>query len=280
MLNKLHLKPKSFASGQIMPPGSKSIANRVLPMAAFSKGSTEIFNIPNGEDVQLMLKALQTLGITLQEKESSTILQGKPSSSGITGSPVQLNLGNSGTCMRNLAAMLCATEGLYELDGIPRMRERPIKDLIDGLWPLLGDTQIEYMGKQGYPPLKINAKGLKGGETEISGMISSQFITGLLLSLAMADAKSQVRIKDQLVSRPYVDMTLKLLNQFGIKAFEEPALQFQIHPDQGLQTPGQWIIEPDASSASYFWAAGAIAGGACYSERLKQKLYSRRICFL
>jgi 3-phosphoshikimate 1-carboxyvinyltransferase len=176
--------------------------------------------------------------------------------------PIPLFLGNSGTSMRILTATLCGGRGAFSLDGIPRMRERPIGDLVAALLPLCGDTRIGYGEKHGFPPLIIEARGLRGGRAQIAGGVSSQFTTGLLLSLPLCREPVTLSVQGKLVSAPYVAMTLAIMRDFGVVVENDNFETFRWIPGQHYQSPGTYVVEPDASSASYFLAAGAIAGGS------------------
>ena len=259
-MDSLVLAPVRSARGRVRPPGSKSIGNRVLPLAAMAAGTTRLANLPDGEDVELMRTALLRLGIPMRESEGNlevTGLGGPLRSE----TPVDLFLGNSGTATRFLAALLAAGRGTFGIDGVPRMRERPIRDLVDALRPLAGGTRILYAGAEGFPPLRIEAQGLAGGTTRIQGDVSSQFLTGLLMALPLCQGPVEVQVAGTLVSAPYVDLTLRILEAFGVTITNDGHRRFS-HPGRcAYASPGVYEVEPDASSASYFLAAGAIAGG-------------------
>jgi 3-phosphoshikimate 1-carboxyvinyltransferase len=175
--------------------------------------------------------------------------------------PVELFLGNSGTATRILTALLAAGQGEFAIDGVARMRERPIRDLVDALRPIAGSTQVTYAGNEGFPPLRIEARGLAGGTTRIKGNVSSQFLTGLVMALPLSRARAQVEVDGTLVSAPYVELTLRVMEAFGVKVGNDGFRRFSVPGGQGYTSPGSYVVEPDASSASYFLAAGAIAGG-------------------
>jgi 3-phosphoshikimate 1-carboxyvinyltransferase len=258
-MDALTLPPAQFAFGSVEPPGSKSISNRVLPLAAIAKGRTRLTHLPDGEDVELMRSALGQLGFGLSEVGESLSIEGLGGP--ITSlKPVELFLGNSGTSMRILTALLCAGQGEFGVDGIARMRERPIADLIDALRPIAGNTVVTYGAKSGFPPLKILAQGLSGGKTTIKGNVSSQFLTGLLLALPLCQAAVEVEVEGKLVSAPYVELTLRIMKAFGVAVENQDFRRFILKDPHGYLSPGDFPIEPDASSASYFLAAGAIAG--------------------
>jgi 3-phosphoshikimate 1-carboxyvinyltransferase len=246
-------------SGSVRPPGSKSIANRALPLAALA-GATMVSNLPDGEDVVLMQKALEGLGAPLSGSGMPETLTGE----GFFRAPqggISLHLGNSGTATRILTALLAAGKGVFRIDGVPRMRERPIGDLVDALRPLSGETKIHYEGKEGFPPLKIEARGLAGGKTSIRGNLSSQFVTGLLMAMPLCRGRVEVEIEGTLVSAPYVDLTLKVMEDFGAKVERDGYRRFWIDNPSGYKREAPYEVEPDASSASYFLAGAAIANG-------------------
>ncbi len=266
----LDLPPLNAASGTVRLPGSKSISNRVLLLAGLAQGSTAVHDLLDSDDTQVMLDALSALGCSLR-------FDGGVLHVGGIGGRLQVNvaklfLGNAGTAMRPLAAVLAvltATQGgSFELSGVPRMHERPIGDLVDALRPL-GCT-IEDLGQPGYPPLRIS--GQSGGRLatqrpiQVRGDVSSQFLTALLLALPLAAGEGEivVDVQGELISRPYVEITIRLLARFGIHVQRQGWQRFVIPQGSRYTTPGSIHVEGDASSASYFVAVGAIAahGGA------------------
>lgn len=253
---KLPHVPRLPGSFRVAPPGSKSIANRALPLAALARGTTHVENLPDGEDVALMRKALAGLGFAATGRGDEETLEG----SGVfrAASPAEIFLGNSGTATRILTALLAAGEGTFRVTGVPRMYERPIGDLVDALRPLCGGTEIIYDGKEGFPPLTITARGLAGGTTKIRGNLSSQFVTGLLMAMPLCRGRVEVEIDGTLVSAPYVDLTLKVMADFGALVERNGHKRFWIEAPAGYRSPGSFFVEPDASSASYFLAAAAI----------------------
>lgn len=246
----------------VRPPGSKSIANRVLPLAALGRGTVRLDNLPDGEDVTLMRKALGQLGFPVVVDGLVETFSG----AGTFKAPhagVEIFLGNSGTATRILTALLSAGEGDFRITGIPRMYERPIGDLVDALRPLCGETEIMYDGKEGFPPLTLKARGLAGGTTKIRGNLSSQFVTGLLMAMPLCRGRVEVEVDGVLVSAPYVDMTLRVMEDFGAPVERDGHRRFWIEAPRGYRNPesaGTYVVEPDASSASYFLAAAAITG--------------------
>ena len=244
-------------------PGSKSIANRVLPLAAMADGISLIHNVPDvGEDVQLMLVALSQLGVQIEKVATAANGCSSYKIHGCAGKlPVaqaELFLGNSGTSIRFLSALLAVLPGSYVLTGIQRMKERPIKDLLAALRQL--GAQIECVENEGYPPLHTQAfQDSNLPQIELSGKISSQYLTGLLMALPQLKREISIKIYDELISRPYVEITLELLKIFGAKAAETSPNCFTIYPIENLQAV-EYTVEPDASSASYFLALGAMRG--------------------
>ncbi len=259
-MKQLYLEPISKISGEITLPGSKSLSNRALLLAALSNEICTITNLLDSDDVRYMLKALSQLGVSynLLDNNKTCILQGVGGNFNIEDN-LELFLGNAGTAMRPLCATLCLskTRKSIILTGEPRMKERPIKDLVIGLQGL-GAT-VSYLENEGYPPLKISSNGLKGGKICISGAISSQFLTALLMIAPLCNEKVTIEIIDELVSKPYVDITIKMMADFGVKVEHSNYKTFTIEP-QKYQAPAHYSIEGDASSASYFLAAAAIKG--------------------
>lgn len=258
-MESLTLQPVRAVSGTVQIPGSKSLSNRILLLAALAEGTTHITNLLDSDDVRHMLTALKALGVnyTLADDRRSCTVTGLGEALGKTDAP--LFLGNAGTAMRPLCAALCLGEGSYELTGEPRMYERPIGDLVDALQTLGAD--ITYLGTPGYPPLTINAHGLNGGEVSIKGNISSQFLTALLMAAPMAKQDLTIKVDGELVSKPYIDITLHTMKLFGVDVTNNDYQTFQIRAGQRYRSPGEVMVEGDASSASYFLAAAAIAGG-------------------
>jgi len=261
----LDLPPLRSASGTVRLPGSKSISNRVLLLAGLAEGTTAVHELLDSDDTRVMLDALATLGCSL--RRDGEVLQVTGLGGRLAVHEASLFLGNAGTAMRPLAAalaVLAATQGgRFELGGVPRMHERPIADLVDALRPL-GCT-IEDLGIPGYPPLRIS--GRAGGRLEttrpirVRGNVSSQFLTALLLALPLvADTGAVViEVDGELISRPYIDITLALLARFGIDVVREGWQRFTVPQGSRYRSPGAIHVEGDASSASYFIALGAIA---------------------
>lgn len=247
-------------AGEVRLPGSKSLSNRYLMLSAVAEGTTVLTGLLDSEDTSAMKGALRELGVVLEELgPDSLALQGLGGARFRTPSAA-LDLGNAGTAMRPLAASLCAGSGEFVLDGVARMRERPIGDLVDGLRPALAEGgRIDYLGNDGYPPLRIQARGLKGGVTTVRGGTSSQFLTGLLMAAPLAESPLEIRVEGELVSKPYIDITIALMERFGVRVERDGYCAFRLHPST-YRSPGTLAVEGDASSASYFLAFGALAG--------------------
>jgi 3-phosphoshikimate 1-carboxyvinyltransferase len=264
-VEQLVLQPISHVDGEVVIPGSKSLSNRALLLAAMARGQTTITNLLDSDDIRHMLNALKQLGVDyrLSPDKTTCVVNGRGGplvSDGNVEVEWELFLGNAGTAMRPLAAALCLSKGgQFILTGEPRMYERPIAHLIDALRPL--GAQVEYLQQEGYPPLKIIGTGLSGGEIEIDGSISSQFLTALLMSAPLADSDITIKVKGDLVSKPYIDITLDLMAKFGVAVNHAHYQRFFIRGGQHYVSPGEVMVEGDASSASYFLAAAAIRGG-------------------
>ncbi|ODP98702.1 3-phosphoshikimate 1-carboxyvinyltransferase [Salinivibrio kushneri] len=259
-MEQLTLSPISHVNGQINLPGSKSVSNRALLLAALASGTTRLTNLLDSDDVRHMLNAFTALGVDYQLSSDRTecVVQGlgQPFN---TAEATTLFLGNAGTAMRPLTAALCLGEGDVTLTGEPRMKERPIGHLVDALNAIGAD--IHYLETEGYPPLRIHGTGLAGGDVSIDGSISSQFLTALLMAAPFAEQETRITIKGDLVSKPYIDITLAIMAQFGVEVQNDQYQAFVIPAGQCYQSPGHFMVEGDASSASYFLAAAAIKGG-------------------
>lgn len=241
-------------------PGSKSITNRALVLAALSESGCTLHGALRSEDTEVMVEALRALGFGVDTDWDHDRIQVRRSAATPTIAAREANLfvGNSGTSMRFLAAMVSLGAGHYRLDGVPRMRERPIEDLLVALRQLGVDAQSE--AGTGCPPIVIQTTGLRGGEVRIRGDVSSQFLSGLLMAAPLAQRDITIAVEGVLVSRPYVDMTTAMMRDFGahLKQHDE---SFQIPGNQHYQR-AEFTIAADASAASYFFGAAAITGGS------------------
>lgn len=256
-MEQLTLTKRDRLNGTVTVPGSKSISNRYLLLSALAHGTTVIENLLESDDTERMQEALFALGITLSGDPSSgiTVEGGKGSLPGKSG---DLFLGNAGTAFRSLTAALALNGGDYQLRGIPRMHERPIKDLVTALNTI--GAKIDYLENEGYPPLVIKAGNITGDTVTVKGDVSSQYLTALLMALPMIGREFTIQIDGELISKPYITITLKALEQFGIKVINHDFQSFTIPVGARYLSPNHLFVEGDASSASYFLAAGAIAG--------------------
>jgi 3-phosphoshikimate 1-carboxyvinyltransferase len=254
----LTIQPIDRAAGAVRLPGSKSISNRALLLAALGDGETRLSGLLEADDTRVMIDALRTLGIEIRQEAHTTRVIG---CNGVFPQrQARLSLGNAGTAMRSLTAALAFANGRYHLDGVARMRDRPIGDLVDALNAL--GARVRYELQVGYPPLMIApASRLASDQVDIKGGVSSQFVSGLLMAAPLAAPERGLRVcvPGTLISQPYVAMTIAMMAQFGVKV-ERDGAEFHV-PRGGYTSPGEYAVEGDASGASYFLALGAIAGG-------------------
>ncbi len=268
----LDLPPLATAAGSVQLPGSKSISNRVLLLAALSEGTTEVHDLLASEDTRVMLDGLRQIGCGVEQTGSTVRITGLGERA--PHSPQKLFLGNAGTAMRPLTAALALLGGEFELSGVPRMHERPIGDLVAALRQL--GCRIDYLGNDGFPPLRIaHADGVPAlaldQPIQVRGDVSSQFLTALLMALPLV-ARTQdvvVDVVGELISRPYIHITLELLARFGIAVRHDQWQRFTIPAGSRYRSPGSIHVEADASSASYFIALGALAAGVDGAEGLQ-----------
>ena len=255
-------------SGTVRLPGSKSISNRVLLLAALCEGQTTVRDLLDSDDTRVMLQALRQLGCGVVVDGTTAVIDGL---GGRARQPrAELFLGNAGTAMRPLTAALAVLGGDYALSGIPRMHERPIGDLVDALRAL--GCNVQYLGQDGFPPLHIGQPNLKLDQPiPVRGDVSSQFLTALLMALPLA-ARAQdivIDVVGELISKPYIEITLQLLARFGVKVHRDGWARFVIPAGSRYRSPGEIHVEADASSASYFIAAGALSASASGPNGLK-----------
>jgi 3-phosphoshikimate 1-carboxyvinyltransferase len=260
-IDYLDLPALSRAGGTVRLPGSKSISNRVLLLAALSEGETVVHDLLASDDTAVMLTALQQLGCQVEQSGHTAVITGLGGQ--LRQRSAQLFLGNAGTAMRPLTAALALLGGDFELSGVPRMHERPIGDLVDALRQL--GCAIDYLGQPGYPPLRLRSEQELSlhGAIGVRGDVSSQFLTALLMALPLLARQRQqdvvIEVIGELISRPYIEITLNLLQRFGISVQRDGWQRFTIPAGSRYQSPGEIYVEGDASSASYFVALGAIA---------------------
>ncbi len=256
MADVLELKAARGARGAVRLPGSKSLSNRVLLLAALAAGETKARGLLDAEDTRVMREALQRLGVPVTERSEALTIHG--AGGAFREKKADLFLGNAGTALRPLTAALALSEGEYVVSGVPRMHERPIGDLVDALRAI--GARIDYRGKPGFPPLAIHAAKVRvAAPVPVKGDVSSQFVSALLMALPLAgDATLEVR--GELISKPYVEITLNVMRRFGAAVQRDGWSRFRI-PGGRYSSPGTIYVEGDASSASYFLGAGALGGG-------------------
>ena len=249
----LDLGPIARVQGTVKLPGSKSISNRVLLLAALADGETRVENLLDSDDTSVMLNALELLGVRI-ERDSATVRGGS-----FPNKSADLHLGNAGTAFRPLTAVLALAGGEYRLSGSLRMHERPIGDLVDALRAF--GARIDYLGKEGFPPLALHPGTIRrGAPLRVRGDVSSQYLSALLIAAPVAGSETRIEVEGGLISRPYVEITLNLMRRFGVEVERDGWKTFTV-PAKRYASPGEIRVEGDASSASYFLAAGAIGEG-------------------
>ena len=251
-MDSIELKPASRAAGTVRLPGSKSISNRVLLLAALAKGETEVLGLLDADDTRVMREALSRLGVSFIENTVKGVAGPFPVKQ------AELFLGNAGTAFRPLTAALAFSGGEYRLSGVARMHERPIGDLVDALRSI--GARVDYAGKEGFPPLAVHPSKLSLEKLRVRGDVSSQFLTALLMALPLSGKAARVEVQGELISKPYVEITLNVMRRFGVEVRRTGWRYFDV-PAAAYRSPGKIHVEGDASSASYFLAAGAIGGG-------------------
>ena len=259
-MNEITLKASKQVRGCIKLPGSKSITNRVLLMAALGGGVTKLIDPLRSEDTDQMINALIKLGVSVKEvNDDKNIIEIKGAEHNFPNKNTNLFLGNSGTTFRPLAAVLAMMRGDYYLSGIERMHERPIKDLVDALEQM--GSSIRYEQNHGYPPITINNSSIEISEPiQIKGDISSQYLTALLIAGPISNNEFNIEVIGDLISKPYIDITLKLLTKFNIFYNNDNWRLFSLKKDSVYRNPTKIFVEGDASSASYFFAAASLSG--------------------
>ena len=259
----IDLAPVARVQGAVRLPGSKSISNRILLLAALAQGETAIVDLLASDDTAVMLAALRSLGVQWHEEQTATgTIHHVTGVAGVLpNKSADLFMGNAGTAIRPLTAALAVIGGDYTLHGVPRMHERPIGDLVDAL--NAAGTHIEYTGNPGFPPLHIKQGKITTERLSVRGDVSSQFLTALLMVAPLMAREQAITIDvvGELISKPYIEITLNLMRRFGVKVEQQGWQSFTIGAGQVYQSPGTIHVEGDASSASYFLAAGAIGGG-------------------
>jgi 3-phosphoshikimate 1-carboxyvinyltransferase len=254
----LNIPPVKRFEGQIRLPGSKSLSNRAFLLAALCKGETRLHHLLSSDDTRYMSEGLRALGVSIDLSDDSSEARVSGIGGKFPAKSADMFLGNSGTAMRSLCAAACLGNGKYRLSGEERMTERPISDLVDALTQM--GAKIQYEVTEGYPPVRVMAAGLEGGDISVAGNISSQYLTALLISGPCCKKDLHITVKGELISKPYIQMTILTMEKFGVKVRNKDFKEFHI-PVRAYKTPGDFDIEGDASSASYLLAGAAILGG-------------------
>jgi len=273
----LDLHAVKEAKGAVRLPGSKSISNRVLLLAALASGGTHVRDVLVADDTICMLNALKVLGVSIsQTDENDYFVQGVGGQFPIR--ETDLFLGNAGTAYRPLTAVLSLMQGHYRLYGVSRMYERPVEDLVDALRQLGAD--ITYLGNDGFPPLEIKATEVQADSLVVRGDVSSQYLTSLLIASPLIGGMLTIEVIGKLISRPYIDLTLGLMSRFGVEIEQDGLRHFVSHNGFNYISPGEIFVEGDASSASYFLAAGAISGGPVRVEGIGRNSLQGDVLFI
>ena len=276
IISSLAIKPVSHPlHATVRVPGSKSLTNRALLIASLAKGTTRLTNALFSDDSRYFAKALQTLGFDVQLDEANHEMTVIGQGGHIPAKKAELFIGNAGTAARFLSAFLTLGHGEYSIDGDARMRERPIGDLVGALQQL----GVELDATNNCPPIEIFANGLRGGKTKIAGDISSQFLSALLMVAPYAQSPIEIELTTELNSKPYVDMTISIMRDFGLEIEREGYRSFRI-PTTNYEARITYPIESDASAASYFFAAPAICGGTVRVENISRESRQGDIAFL
>ena len=276
MTNAIEIHPSGPVSGSIRPPGSKSITNRALVCAALAEGESILSGALDSEDTRVMIQALKELGLAIDHDLAARTIRVAGCGGRPPASQADLYLANSGTSIRFLTAMVTLGHGAFRLDGTPRMRQRPIRDLLDALGQLGADAASE--SGNGCPPVVVRAAGLPGGRATVAGSISSQFLSGLLMAAPCASRPVELAVSGELVSKPYVEMTLAVMSAFGISVEVEDLSRFVLPAGRPYRACRYWI-EPDASAASYFFAAAAVTRGRVTVEGLSRSSLQGDVAF-
>ena len=275
-MDEIAIAPSGPVSGRIRPPGSKSITNRALVCAALADGPSVLHGALDSEDTRVMIDALLQLGIDVEADHVRRQLRVKGCSGKLTTSGASLYVANSGTTIRFLTALTALGTGTFRLDGNERMRQRPIGDLLDALRQLEVDVRAE--SENGCPPVIVMGRGIGGGRATMRGDTSSQFLSGLMMVAPYAERGVEIVVSGPLVSQPYVLMTLQVMEAFGVSISHEKLQRFSI-PARRKYAGRDYDIEPDASAASYFWAAAAVTGGRVTVEGLDEQSLQGDVTF-
>jgi 3-phosphoshikimate 1-carboxyvinyltransferase len=291
MTDRIEIQPRGPLRATVRPPGSKSITNRALVCAALAEGQSTLIGALDSDDTRLMMDGLRQLGLTLEHDPAGGTIHVTGCGGRLPAASADLFAGNSGTTVRFLTALVALGHGVFRLDGSPRMRERPIQDLLEAL----GQLGVEAVSERGTgcPPVVVRAAGLPGGRAEVAGQRSSQFLSALLMAAPYARRPVELAVRGELVSQPYITMTLGVMAAFGVSVpGTPPPADSKFPPATSHQPPAtikipagqnyrgrQYSIEPDASAASYFFAAAAIAGGSVTIEGLSPSSLQGDVAF-
>lgn len=279
MLSFVEVQPGGEVHGTIAPPGSKSLTNRALICAALAKGKSRLTGALRSDDTEVMIAALQGINVLVETADGGQTISVDPQPDTLLPGqkPTDIFIGNSGTTIRFLTAALSALGGQYRLHGVPRMHQRPIGDLVDALLELGCDVKTESPG--GCPPVSIDSGGWTKTKVKVAGSVSSQYLSGLLMAAPATGRQIEIQIEGTLVSRPYVEMTIELMRAFGAKVLVADQQTFVV--DGTASYAGrEYEIEPDASAASYHWAAAAITGGKVTVEGLTRSALQGDVAFV
>jgi 3-phosphoshikimate 1-carboxyvinyltransferase len=274
--DRVEIQPRGAIRATVRPPGSKSITNRALICAALAEGESRLTGVLDSDDTRVMIDSLRRLGLRLRFAPDAELIEIRGCGGVWPAKNSELFIGNSGTSIRFLTAALAVGEGVYRLDGIHRMRERPIGDLLTALNEFGSRAYSEK--SNGCPPVVVHARGIRGGRAEVRGDVSSQFLSGLLMALPYACSAVELRVRGELVSQPYVRMTLEVMKSFGVATQNEGLASFAFAGNQHYQGC-DYSVEPDASAASYFWGAAAVTGGEVTVQGLSRKALQGDVAF-
>ena len=276
-MDVLEIQPIDRFCCRIRPPGSKSLTNRALVISALADGRSELINTLDSEDTQVMIESWKRLGVPVEQRKEDGRVLLLGCGGQLPAPSADLFLANSGTSMRFLAAAAALGHGVFRLDGVARMRERPIEGLLAALRDLGADAESEW--RTGCPPVLIRASGLRGGMVRISGEESSQYVSALLMAAPYANREVHIEILGELVSEPFVQMTVRVMEDFGVVVQRSEPHNYLVPAGQCYRAR-TYEIEPDATAASYFWAAAAITGGEVTIEGLGQSSVQGDVSFV
>jgi 3-phosphoshikimate 1-carboxyvinyltransferase len=274
----VHLHPVDRLDATIRLPGSKSLTNRYLVCAALADGPSTLLHASPSDDTDRMVEGLDSLGVAIARDNAHDALRLHGVGGSLPASEALLNVHHAGTAMRFLTALCTLGYGRFRIDGSPRMRQRPIRELVDALRRL--GARIEYLEDEGFPPLEIEATGLEGGEVHFGPLVSSQFLSAVLMVAPYARQDVLLALDEGAPSRPYIEMTIDVMRRAGVDVVANATGDRYIVPAGARYRPGQYAIEPDASGAAYFWAAAAVTGGRVRIEGLSRSSPQGDVAFV